>query len=118
VTPHRRSYISIQGSPIEALLAQLSARYTRIILDSPPVLAVADTRLLARLADRVIYLVKWNATPRDAVRNGIKMLRADGAPVHGVVLSQVNQRKHSRYGYGDYGSYYGRYQEYYSEQKS
>ncbi|MDR3514672.1 MAG: polysaccharide biosynthesis tyrosine autokinase [Azospirillaceae bacterium] len=105
----------IQGSPIDDLIADLSTRYTRIIMDSPPVLAVADTRLLARLADRIVYLVKWNATPRDAVRNGIKLLRAGGATLHGVALSQVNQRKHSRYGYGDYGQYYGRYHEYYGE---
>lgn len=105
----------IKGAAIEELLKDLLTRYDRIIIDSPPVLAVADTRVLARLADRVIYLVRWNFTPRDAVRNGIKLLNGTGAPVHGVVLSQVDQRKHARYGYGDYGQYYGRYRDYYAE---
>jgi len=105
----------LQGSRIEALFAVLKTRYTRIIVDSPPVLAVSDTRVLARLSDRVIYLVKWSATARDAVRNGIKLLRSSGGNLFGVVLSQVNQRKHSRYGYRDYGHYYGRYHEYYGE---
>lgn len=105
----------IKGPQVEALIAGLSKVYDRIVIDSPPVLAVADTRVLARLADRVVYLVKWNATPRDAVHNGIKLLRGAGVEVHGVVLSQVNQRKHARYGYGDYGQYYGRYREYYAE---
>lgn len=105
----------IKGPQVEALIADLSTRYDRIIIDSPPVLAVADTRVLARLADRVVYLVKWNATPRDAVRNGMKLLRGAGATVFGVALSQVNQRKHARYGYGDYGQYYGRYRDYYAE---
>jgi capsular exopolysaccharide synthesis family protein len=105
----------LQGPQLEALFAELLTRYTRIVIDSPPVLAVADVRILARLAERVIYLVKWNATARDAVRNGIKLLRAAGGNLYGVALSQVDQRKHSRYGYRDYGQYYGRYRDYYGE---
>lgn len=106
----------LQGPQLEALIAQLSKRYARIIIDSPPVLAVADVRLIARLVDQVVYIVKWNSIARDVVRNGIKLLRASGIPLSGVVLSQVNQRKHAAYGYGDYGQYYGRYSEYYGKQ--
>lgn len=105
----------IREDQLEPLLRALADRYDRVIIDLPPVLAVADARVLSSLADRVIYLVRWNFTPRDAVRNGIRLLRDAGVNLHGVVLSQVNQRKHSRYAYGDYGSYYGRYREYYSE---
>ncbi|NYZ16399.1 AAA family ATPase [Azospirillum sp. RWY-5-1] len=98
-----------------ALLDDLRGKYDRIVIDSAPVLAVADARVLGRLADRVIYLVKWNSTARDAVRNGVRLLRDGRAPLHGIVLSQVNQRKHARYAYGDYGQYYGRYRDYYGE---
>ncbi len=100
---------------METLLAELSAQYDRIIIDSPPILAVSDTSLLTRIADQVIYLIRWNSTPRDAVRNGVRLLRSAGAPVAGVVMSQVNMSKHKRYGYGDYGHYYGRYGEYYGK---
>ncbi len=103
----------IQAPQFEALLLDLRKRYTRIVIDSPPVLAVADSRILARLAHRVIYLIRWNATPRDAVRNGLKLLRQAGVVPYGIVLSQVNQSKHVGYGYGDYGQYYGRYRDYY-----
>lgn len=109
---------AINGAGVAELITRLSQHYDHIIIDSPPVLAVADTRVLASLADRVIYLIKWNATPRDAVRNGVKLLRSVGAPLFGVTLSQVNQRKHDRYGYGDYGYYYGRYHEYYGGHES
>lgn len=105
----------ITGPRMEALIATLAPLYDRIIIDSPPVLAVTDTRVLARLVDRVVYLIKWNATPRDAVRNGMKLLRGAGGALFGVALTQVNQRKHDRYGYGDYGFYYGRYRDYYGE---
>lgn len=101
---------------IETVIETLRGRYSQIIIDGPPVLAIADSRILARAADRVIYLVRWNTTPRDAVRNGLKLLREAKAPVFGTVLSQVNRRRHARYDYGDYGSYYGRYTEYYADQ--
>jgi capsular exopolysaccharide synthesis family protein len=101
---------------IEAIVEGLRGRYSQIIIDGPPVLAIADSRILARIADRVIYVVRWNTTPRDAVRNGLKLLREAKAPLFGTVLSQVNRRRHARYDYGDYGSYYGRYTEYYADQ--
>ena len=106
----------IQTPNMEALLRELIQRYDRIILDSPPVLAVTDTRVLAKLVDKVVFLIKWNSTPRDAVRNGIKLLAESGCAVYGTVLSQVNQKKYDGYGYSDYGYYYGRYREYYGEQ--
>ncbi|MDX2104295.1 MAG: polysaccharide biosynthesis tyrosine autokinase [Alphaproteobacteria bacterium] len=101
------------GTSFADLLSNLGTQWDRVIIDSPPVLAVSDARLLGALADQMIYVVKWNATPRDAVRNGVKLLRAAKAPLTGVVLSQVNMRKHARYGYGDYGQYYSRYADYY-----
>lgn len=97
------------------LLDRLAMRYDRIIIDSPPVLAVSDVRALAPLADSVVYLIRWNATPRDAVRNGLRVLRDSGARLAGVALSQVDARRYDRYAYGDYGSYYGRYANYYGE---
>lgn len=105
----------VQSPTLNGLLQDLRGRYDRIIIDTSPVLAVSDTRVLARFADRVIYLVRWSATPRDAVRNGMKLLRSAGIEIFGIALSQVNRRKHNRYGYHDYGHYYGRYRDYYGE---
>lgn len=105
----------IKGPVMESFLRDLLSRYDRIVIDTAPMLAVSDTRVIAPLANRIVYLVRWNATTRDAVRNGLKLLRGSGVNATGVVLSQVNQRKHSRYGYGDYGQYYGRYREYYAD---
>lgn len=100
---------------LEKVIGMLRGQYDRIILDTPPVLAVADTRILAGVADRVIYLVRWNSTPRDAVRTGVRLLRDAHARMAGLVLSRVDTRRHARYGYGDYGQYYGRYGGYYAE---
>lgn len=106
---------TIDGAVLERTLAYLRDAYDRVVIDTPPVLAVADSRLLAGAADRVLYLVRWNKTPREAVRNGLKLLRETRANLAGLALSQVDRRRHARYGYGDYGQYYGRYGGYYSE---
>jgi len=37
------------------------------------------------------------------------------ANIGGIVLSQVNVRRHAKYGYGDSGYYYGDYKKYYTE---
>jgi capsular exopolysaccharide synthesis family protein len=100
---------------LDRVMEMLRARYDRIILDTPPVLAVADTRVLAGVADRVIYLVRWNSTPREAVRTGVRLLRDARAKLAGIVLSRVDTRRHARYGYSDYTQYYGRYGGYYQE---
>ncbi|WP_084536426.1 GumC family protein [Azospirillum halopraeferens] len=105
----------VRAPVLDRLIKDLLEQYDRIVIDTAPVLAVSDTRVIGRLVDRVVYLVRWNATPRDATRNGLKILRGSGVNVFGIVLSQVNQRKHARYGYRDYGHYYGRYRDYYAE---
>ncbi|WP_413204945.1 GumC family protein [Rhodospirillum sp. A1_3_36] len=99
----------------ERMLSDLVDQYDRVIIDTAPVLAVADARVLGRVADHVVYVIRWNATPRDAVRNGVKLLRESNVPLSGIVLSQVDQRKHARYAYGDYGQYYGKYRSYYAD---
>lgn len=106
---------ALRGDTVERLFETLAAQYDRIIVDSPPVLAIADTRVLAARVDQVLFLVRWNSTPRDAVRNSIRLLQDAKAPLAGVALVQVDRRRHASYGYGDYGQYYGRYREYYAE---
>lgn len=97
------------------LLAKLRQQYDRIIIDLPPVLAVSDARALSTLSDHVIYLVRWNSTARDAVRVGVRLLRDMNVNFGGVIISQINQTRHGQYSYGDYGTYYGRYSEYYTK---
>ncbi len=105
----------LRGPAIEQLFKELAARYDRVVIDTPPVLAVADTRVLAAIVDQLIFLIRWNSTPRDAIRNSIRLLREAKAPLVGVAVVQVDQRRHARYGYGDYGQYYGSYHEYYAD---
>ena len=97
------------------LLTNLKSAFDLIVIDSSPVLAVSDSRILSRMADKTIFVVRWAETRREVVRLGLKQILEAGGDLAGVVLSMVNVRKHSRYGYGDSGYYYGRYRKYYSD---
>lgn len=97
------------------LLDNLKSAFDLIVIDSSPVLAVSDSRILSRLADKTIFVVRWAETRREVVRLGLKQILEAGGDLAGIVLSMVNVKKHSRYGYGDSGYYYGRYRKYYSD---
>jgi polysaccharide biosynthesis transport protein len=98
---------------LRTLLAGLRAVYDFVIIDSPPLLGLADTHLLAPLADKVLLVVQWEKTPVDAARNGVRALWEADADIAGVALTQVDLKRHARYAYGDVGQYYHRYKAYY-----
>ena len=95
------------------LLARLRKDYDCVILDTAPVLPVVDTRILARKADFVAMLVRWRHTPIAAVQAAVHLLESAQIQVDGVVLTQVDLRKQSKFGYGDAGYYYRAYRGYY-----
>ena len=91
----------------EEMLNSFRAEYDYIILDCAPSLAVSDALVLSRLADSLLYLVRADATPFQAVEEGVRRLRRANAPVLGVVLNHVQAR--GRYYYGKYYRYGYRY---------
>ena len=86
-----------------------------VIFDSPPVMAVADARLIGRLADKTLFVIRWNKTPAKVVKAALKILRNSGTEIAGVVLQKVDLKRYGQLGYGDSGYYYhyGRYGQYY-----
>jgi len=100
---------------MDHLLDRLRASFDVVILDTAPVLAVVDTRILARKADVVAMLVRWRKTQRKAAQASLELLTETGAHVCGVVLTQVNVKEQAKYGYGDSGYYYDQYKKYYQE---
>jgi exopolysaccharide transport family protein len=101
------------GQAMQNLLNELKSRFEFVILDTAPVLPVADTRSLAPQADVVVFLTQWRRTPRRAVQAAFELLRSVGADIAGVALTQVDVREQARYGYGDAGYYYRAYRKYY-----
>ena len=103
----------IASAHFSNMLSKLRTTFDLIVIDSSPVLAVSDSRVLSRFVDKTIFVVRWVETRREVARMGLKQLLESGCDLAGVVLSMVNVKKHSRYGYGDSGYYYGRYRKYY-----
>ena len=97
----------------DAVLRDLSERFDYVILDAPPILGVADARILAAKADRVLYLVQWNKTPLRAAQSAIDILNECGANIAGALLTKVDVRGQSAFGYGDSSDYYGYFKNYY-----
>lgn len=95
------------------LVKDLSEKYDLVVLDTPPTLVVTDARIVAGLADAVVFAVRWDKTPRDAVKEGVKELTSLRAPLIGVVMTMVNEQRASKYAYDGYSYYKGRYRDYY-----
>lgn len=91
-------------------LKHLREHYEYIIIDTPPVLAVPDARVIGQQVDAIVYTVKWDSTSRRQVDEGLKAFESVDVQVTGLVLSQINAKGMRRYGYGDS---YGAYSEYY-----
>ena len=88
-----------------SVLAELSACFDMIILDTPPVLAVADAAAVAPLVDGLLLVVA-GATNRHAVSQALKQLERVGARVIGAVL---NDSRGDVERYGGYQHYYHQY---------
>lgn len=97
-----------------ALLSRLREDFDMVILDTAPVLAVAETRVLASQADAVMFLTRWRKTPAKAAEAALRSLEQSDATVAGAVLTQVDMQEQARYGYGDPGYYYTAYKGYYT----
>jgi len=84
-----------------ALLAEMNTLADWIVLDTPPVLAVADAALLAHASDATLLVVDAQSTRRRSAQRTVALLTAAGAHVVGAVLNRLPLPT------GTYGQYYG-----------
>ena len=87
------------------LMTALQARYTHVIVDSPPISSFTDGVLISTMVDGVLLVVHGGKSSRHIVRRSKQLLNDVGAKVLGVVLNNVNLQSHDYY---YYQSYYGR----------
>lgn len=102
---------------MKSIIDGLREQFDLVILDSAPIMAVPDTRILSGLVDKTIFVLNWDSTPKKVVHSALHLLNKDGhANVAGIVLQKVNLQQYGRYGYGDSGYYYhySRYSNYYT----
>lgn len=96
---------------MQHLIEQLRQSFDLIIVDAPPVGPVADASVLAAIADKVVFVVRWGATAREFVRHSLERIPGD-RKVCGIAFNMVDLRRTPRYGrYSYYSSAY--YKKYY-----
>lgn len=86
----------------EAVLSELGRRFSRIILDSPPLQPVTDGIVLSRQSDGVIIVVRSGRTIRDELKRSAKMVRGVNGRILGVVINDRQEREDGYY-YSSYG---------------
>jgi capsular exopolysaccharide synthesis family protein len=105
------------GTPeFKKMLTALRRKYDLIILDTAPVLLVAETRTISNLSDVVVVAARWRKTKSDAVKTAANILVNAKSNVIGIVLTRVAMRKRKKYGLGDYSYYAQQYGSYYMGQ--
>lgn len=72
------------------LIEELRVHYDLVVLDAPPAVAVSDAVSIGRLADAVVYAVRWGFAARTTVLRGVKELESHGARIHGLVFTLVD----------------------------
>lgn len=84
---------------MEHLLAQLEEKYDYIILDTPPVNAVTDSKILSTKVDGTILVVKYGYTKKEGVIEAVKGLRAVKANIIGTVFNGEENHRGKYYHY-------------------
>ena len=95
-------------NPVEALacdkmsnyIEELKEEYDYIILDSPPVLFVSDSQVLAAKADGTILVVKNNKTKKNEIKEAYLRLKSVNANIIGTVLNGIKPESKYSYKYG------------------
>lgn len=80
------------------LLVAARERFDLVILDTAPLAAVADARLMAPLVDSAVLVVRWSATARELAASTLAGARELGGKLAGAVLNRVDLRRAARYG--------------------
>ncbi|MBX3187444.1 MAG: polysaccharide biosynthesis tyrosine autokinase [Labilithrix sp.] len=93
----------VSSDKFRRFLDDLSEQFDRIVLDSPPVIAVTDSAILSTLVDGVVFVVRAFKTSAALCRSGLRTLLDVDAPIAGAVLNAVNLNRHE---YSYYQYYY------------
>ena len=99
----------LSRNQLQDLIDQLRPHFDHIIVDTPPLLGLADTLLISKSVDGVLFVIRSDQTTQRDVATASEILHQSGAPVYGFVLNCVNLKRLENYYY--YGSYYSRYYE-------
>lgn len=98
----------LTGPRLDQMVETLLREFDHVVIDSPPIMGLADAPLIASHVEGIVYVVESHGIKSKIVRRAIDRLRGVKAQIFGAILTKFEAQK-SRYGYGyDYGYSYGR----------
>ena len=97
----------LSSDTMRRLLQEARGMYTHIVMDSPPLLSVTDSVVLAREADTVVLIVRHGKSTKHAVRRARDLLLRSGARLAGIALNAVDLSSPEYYSYYGYSGYAG-----------
>ena len=100
----------LSGPRLAELLDEARQAYDVVLIDSPPLLAVADPAIVGAVVDGVILVAQPKTLQRRDVEHALELLRSLGTSILGMLINGVGREGRGYgYGYGHYGhSGYGR----------
>ncbi len=101
ISDHER----LANGAFSACLDRWRKRYDLVLIDSPPVLSVADARIISRQMDGTIMVIREDHCRRSDIMEAMAYLGSSGGKLVGTVF--IGSRNLARYRKGHYGAYYG-----------
>ncbi len=96
--PPRNPVELIQGEPMRGVVKRAASTFEWVVIDSPPILPLADGRFLASLCDAVFLVVREGHTRREELEESLTALK--NAPTAGIILN--SSRSANRDAYSQY----------------
>lgn len=90
----------LNRAPLNDILTRWSQNYDLVLIDSPPMLALADGLILGRHVDQVLIVVEEGKTSLNAVKQTLRRAQNANVPVLGFILNKVSASSREAQGYG------------------
>ncbi|WP_445669207.1 CpsD/CapB family tyrosine-protein kinase [Margalitia sp. FSL K6-0131] len=87
----------LESKAMELLIYQLHSGFDYVVFDTPPILAVSDSQILANKCDGVIMVVSSGKTRKDAALKSKNILLQANARLIGVVMNGIEQKRREDY---------------------
>lgn len=90
---------------MSTLLKRLRAEFDMILMDAPPMIHLADARVLGHLSDGVVMVIRAGQTTTESALSACQRFAEDGTRVLGTILNSWDPKSAGQYGYGGYADY-------------